>query len=367
MQSQVVVRPVSFQLPDHTVLEGELTRPVGGPQRVPLVILIHGSGANDMNETASEEEAGVPGGSAVFLQLARHLGSKGFAVLRYNKRGVLGVGPRVLPEAERRGPAYTISGYAADALHVLLMARTFPEIDPQRIFLLGHSEGTMIVSRIARQHPELLQGVIMVGTVGQPLRETLHGQAVDQPLKLYATVFDQNQDGNVSIQEVVTVARQRHLEATLPFMGLTQTQQGWQWPAGVVVDPQGQVSIQGSLRPALEQMFTRYPDLPLFSEQNRLYLKDAEAFGTATQNLPGYQGSVLMLQGSNDVNTPLSGAQATYRAVRQTGNTQVTLKVYPGLGHTLAPEQGGVPTLGPVAVLPLNDLTRWLITHSQPK
>jgi len=155
-------RPLTFKLADGYALTGELSLPPGAKpgQKFRTVILLHGSGPNDLNETLPEQVSGVPGGSKVFLQLARQLNEAGFAVVRYNKRGVLGAVPRIDPAA--RPEQATVSQFSADALGVLQTVRTLPEVNPGEVFLLGHSEGTMLAARIARDPRilDLVEGVL---------------------------------------------------------------------------------------------------------------------------------------------------------------------------------------------------------------
>ncbi len=58
-------------------LPGTLTMPAG-PGRFPAVVLVHGSGPNDRDETF--------GPNKTFKDLALGLASRGVAVLRYDKR-----------------------------------------------------------------------------------------------------------------------------------------------------------------------------------------------------------------------------------------------------------------------------------------
>ena len=60
----------------------QLTIPAVGKGPFPGVLLIPGSGAVDMNETLDKEC------SKPFWQIAQYLSERGFAVLRYDKRGV---------------------------------------------------------------------------------------------------------------------------------------------------------------------------------------------------------------------------------------------------------------------------------------
>ena len=66
----------------------QLTYPSVGKGPFPEVLLIHGSGANDKNETMGIVHKNGPKPITPFWQIAQYLSERGFAVLRYDKRGV---------------------------------------------------------------------------------------------------------------------------------------------------------------------------------------------------------------------------------------------------------------------------------------
>ena len=355
---------LQFKTADGTVLTGELSLPSGATpgQKFPTVVLLHGSGPNDLNETLPEQVAGVPGGSAVFLQIAQQLNRQGFAVVRFNKRGVLGVGPQVLPAAQRTGKAFTVSGYVQDALTVLNVTRKLSAVNPAQVFLLGHSEGTMLAASIAKQHPELIKGLVLIGTVGHSFRDTLHFQVVDRPLAQLHELFDTNKDGFLTIPELLDTMKKFGIPPASQADGLGLVPKGdsWVFAPSLNADAQGRVNIDRDLKAHLKSLFAPFPNLPGLPAQEVLYLSDAENFGSVTTLLPGYKGPVLMLHGELDAQTVLDGANRAFKAIQDGGNMQAKLIVYPGLGHSLSPMKGGVPTLGPMEPKPLNDLTDWL-------
>src|SRR3954469_7496362 len=65
----------------------ELTYPSRAKGPLPLVVFLHGSGHNDMNQTLPD------GKGATFVPLAQAASREGYATLRFNKRGVTGIGP----------------------------------------------------------------------------------------------------------------------------------------------------------------------------------------------------------------------------------------------------------------------------------
>jgi hypothetical protein len=66
----------------------QLTLPAIGKGPFPGVLLISGSGANDKNETLGFVHKNGPKPFAPLWQIAQYLSERGFAVLRYDKRGV---------------------------------------------------------------------------------------------------------------------------------------------------------------------------------------------------------------------------------------------------------------------------------------
>ncbi|HEY0613705.1 MAG TPA: alpha/beta fold hydrolase [Candidatus Elarobacter sp.] len=143
---------VSFTSADGTRLAGTLTIP-NGRRRFGAVILIHGSGALDRDETI--------GPNKIFLQLSNAISNAGFVVLRYDKRGV--------GESRPAGP-HTRDALLADVRAALAYARGRREVDPRRVVLLGHSEGAELAPTIAA-HDARVAGVILMAAPALPLAQ----------------------------------------------------------------------------------------------------------------------------------------------------------------------------------------------------
>jgi uncharacterized protein len=140
-------------------LPGTLAIPVGDG-RYPAVVLVHGSGPHDRDETV--------GGVKVFRDLAWGLASRGIAVLRYEKR------TRV--HGARMGSGVTVETETIeDALAALNMLRSHPAIDYERVYLLGHSLGGQVGPEIALRDGHIA-GVILMAAPARPLDELLRSQ-----------------------------------------------------------------------------------------------------------------------------------------------------------------------------------------------
>lgn len=145
-------------------LPGTLTVPVGaGP--FPAVVLVHGMGPNDRDETV--------GGTKMFKDLAEGLASRGTVVLRYQKRTL-----------QYRAKIAGISKFTVqeetveDAVAALALLRQQPEVDGSRVFVIGHGLGGYVAPRIAEQDGKLAGIVEMAGYV-RPLEDLLVEQATN--------------------------------------------------------------------------------------------------------------------------------------------------------------------------------------------
>ena len=161
-------------------LPGTLSMPEGPISGA--VVLVHGSGPNDRDETI--------GPNKPFRDLAWGLADRGVAVLRYEKR------TRQYPEKVAGNQNLTVRDEAIDdALRAAALLRKHDRLDPKRVFILGHSLGGTLAPRIGAADPALGGLVILAGGT-RPLldaaREQLTylgslnpgGPSVDESLKM---------------------------------------------------------------------------------------------------------------------------------------------------------------------------------------
>lgn len=132
-------------------LRATLTLPQGtGP--FPAVVLVHGSGPQDRDETI--------GPNKPFRDLAWGLADKKIAVLRYEKRTKEHAMECVASEKPLTVKEETID----DAISAVAMLRGMKEIDGKKIVVAGHSLGGMLIPRIAAADPAIGGFVILAGT-----------------------------------------------------------------------------------------------------------------------------------------------------------------------------------------------------------
>ena len=141
-------------------LPGTLAMPDGASAAapVPAVVLVHGSGPHDRDETI--------GPNRPFLDIARGLAADGIAVLRYEKR------TRARPQDFADGDFTMDDETTDDAVAAVAALRDVEGIDPARVYVLGHSQGGMLAPRIARQSGEVA-GLVMLAAPARPLLDLL--------------------------------------------------------------------------------------------------------------------------------------------------------------------------------------------------
>ncbi|MEN6334010.1 MAG: alpha/beta fold hydrolase [Phycisphaerales bacterium] len=146
---------------DGVTLAGTLTLPPTG-KPFPAVILISGSGPEDRDETVYWHRP--------FLILADWLTRRGIAVLRVDDRGVGG--------STGSTSQATSTDFARDVLAGAQYLRTRNEIDPNRIGLIGHSEGGIVAPMAAVDSNDVAFIVLMAGP-GVTGEQILMEQLVD--------------------------------------------------------------------------------------------------------------------------------------------------------------------------------------------
>lgn len=163
VRSQIVKPPFPYtyknlKFPNKSAeieLAGTLTMPAGdGP--FPLAILISGSGPQDRNSELLDHKP--------FLVIADHLSRNGIAVLRYDDRGVKASGGEFTKA--------TSADFATDAAAAIEFGHTLDKIDPDKIGLIGHSEGGLIAPMVAADYGTV-DFIVSIAGPGVPISELM--------------------------------------------------------------------------------------------------------------------------------------------------------------------------------------------------
>lgn len=263
-EREVTVVTGNFELP------GFLTVPRDGTG-FPCVVLVHGSGPNDRDETLLENRP--------FQDLAWGLARRGIATLRYDKRAYV-YGTRSVPEGEELTLANEVT---EDALSAVKLAATQKGIDPGRIFVLGHSLGGAMAPQIAACCPGL-KGIILMAGSARPL--------------------------DVLIAEQIT------------YLNSLNPTPGWENQLALLkkqfdnVRKSGTPDYDPSVSSPLGQPLSYWQSLDNYRQ---------------TEVAEGLTLPVLILNGEKDYNVTLTDFNIWKKALG--GKKNVTFKAYPGLNH----------------------------------
>ena len=303
-------------------LAGTLTLPrTGGPY--PAVILIPGGGAHDRDYVILQHRP--------FLVLADHLTRHGIAVLRFDERGV--------GESTGDRSQATSEDFAGDVLAGWSFLRTLASIDPNRIGLIGHSEGGTIAALAAAQRPDVAF-IVMMGSPGLPGKQ-------------YNLQFEESTARSLGQSEEAVAARVRFQERVL----------------SVVIEEQDRAVAEARLRHLYRELSPSMPPAQIEGGLKRLL---SPWFNFNVTHDPGATLStvrcpVLAVIGEKDVQVPPEGnLEAIRQALQAGGNNRHRVEELPGLNHFFQTCATGSPveygrieeTISP-AVLSL--LSNWIL------
>jgi uncharacterized protein len=351
----------------------QLTIPAIGNGPFPGVLLITGSGAEDMNETAGyiriDNKTGLKIYPATpFFQIAEYLSERGFVTLRYDKRGI-GTNHTIL-DTNVWGNL-TIDALVQDANKALAVLMQQPEVDNSKITVLGHSEGTVITPRVAIDNPSKVKNIVLMGALAQNMSEILDFQAVSLPLLYAKEVLDKNHNGSLSVQEASQDVNFQALVGGNISLILIQNLTNGTKLLNSEYNPNKDtyININTELRPALiekaksffspsasplSESFSKCTNLegcPLYESS---FLALEPNLSTITK-VPS-NTSILILNGENDTQTPVYGAFLLQQKLTEIDHPDHTLITYPNLGHEFYPSSQWQTSQGPIRQYVLADL-----------
>ncbi len=337
--AQFTEQQINFTAVDGLNIRGKITIPAGDRQsKYPTIILLHGSGALDMNLWLPGQVTADGKPHKMFEVLAHKIGSEKFITYRYNKRGTTDQ-PQGTPVVDKTifatGDVKTL---ISDARSAIDMLRGNPQVDQNKIILLGLSEGTVLAPLIAEEDKNIA-GIILVSLVGRNLKDILYYQFVQRNIDTVRSQVDENKDDIISLDEST-----KHPELALPFDVIDMNKDNL-------------ISIAELEAILLDQYYSE--QTKNLSGPYKNWFAQHFALQPNYKNIETFKGPILLMQGDQDAQTPLSEALLVANNLKNTGHTNYQLLTYQGLGHGLG-TQGIIPTVGPIEQKPINDIITWL-------
>ena len=288
-------------------LPGTLTMP-RGPGPFPALVLVHGSGPNDRDETL--------GPNKPFRDLAWGLASRGIAVIRYDKRTKV-YGAKLAGVRD-----FTVQQEVIDdAVAAAAAARSTARIDPRRVFVLGHSLGGNLAPRILAGDAAIAGAVVLAGST-RPMARAI----------LEQVTYIAELDGEISKEEATNIEALKTELARMEepsFSAASEAVLGV--PASYWLDLRGYDPV------ATAKALTR----PL-----------------------------LILQGGRDYQVTRADFEGWERGLK--GLKNVELQLYPELNHQFIAGTGKsspdeYSKAGNVAVEVVDDVARWILSSPPRK
>jgi len=288
-------------------LSATLTLPNGkGP--FPALVLVHGSGPQDRDETY--------GPNKPFRDLAYGFVSRGIAVLRYEKRTRQHGAKMALLKDHITVKEETID----DALAAVALLRGREEINHDRVFVLGHSLGGMLLPRIGWADPAIAGLIVFAGNT-RPLEDLI----LDQIDYLF------NQDGVVTAAERIQLETIKMQVARVKGPALSDSTPAAELPLGV---PAGYWLDLRGYQPSETAKNLKMPMLILRGERD---------YQVTTADFEGWQKSLSV-------------------------RADVEFKSYPKLNHFFIEGKGEITPAeydlaGNIPAYVIEDIAAWVMRH----
>ncbi|MGH9881935.1 MAG: alpha/beta hydrolase family protein [Pyrinomonadaceae bacterium] len=326
-------------------LAGTLTLPLSkGP--FPAVVLCTGTGPQDRDETVF--------GHKPFLLLADYFTRLGIAVLRVDDRGV-GKSTGSFSEA-------TSEDFAADALAGIEYLKTRQEIAPEKIGLLGHCEGGLIVPIVAAQSRDVAF-VVMMGGPGLKGEQVVIGAGGIESESEWIgdELIAQNRAAQERIFAIIRQEQDRGVAETkirkeaVVFSDLA---------ARIKAESTGSKKKKAAvLAAAIESQAALF-----LSPWFRFYLTYDPQTALMKVKCP-----VLAINGDKDIQVPAKeNLEAIRKALELGENKDYTVLILPNLNHLFQnAETGAISEYErieeTISVLALDTVSNWILKHTTSK
>ncbi|WP_108670170.1 alpha/beta hydrolase [Peribacillus acanthi] len=156
------MRNIEVEIHSSVCLKGTLSFPDIKQEQYPVILILPGSGNNDRD--GNNIKMKLVGN--LYQKIAEEFARMGFASLRYDKRG-----------AGKSGGEPLTTGFldlVEDADVAFQFLKEHPEVDPTKIFLFGHSEGSFICPAVSLK--QQAAGIILVSGGGETMESSTNHQ-----------------------------------------------------------------------------------------------------------------------------------------------------------------------------------------------
>ena len=296
-------------------LDGLLTIPDGeGP--FPGIVLVHGSGPNDMDEKV--------GNCYTFRDMAEGFAKRGVATIRYNKRTKI-YGKQMVKSPDAANMTVwdeTIE----DAIFATEKIKKDPRIDPDNVFIAGHSMGAMLAPRIDAEGGNYKGLILLAGS----------------PRKLEEIMIEQQDNAIKDFNPVI------------------------KWIANKQIK-----KFRANLNGMYEMSDEQAKKTNFLGKYNKVYYLKEWGEKPAFNYLKDLTKPILITQGDADFHVSVEHDYDKYKEI-MANKPNATFKLYPGLNHLFMPTVfGNKVSKGlkeykkpqKVAEYVMDDVAAWVKSH----
>jgi len=262
-------------------LDGLLTIPEVGEAPFPAIVLVHGSGPNDMDEKI--------GNCYCFRDFARGFAKRGIATVRYDKRT-----KKYGKEMVKSPDASSMTVWdetIEDAIFATDLVKKNPRIDPEKVFIAGHSMGAMLAPRIDAEGGNYTGLILLAGS----------------PRRLEEIMIDQQDEAIGNLNPVL------------------------KWIANKQIK---------KIRAVLDRLYDMSDEeakaTNFLGKYNKAYYLKEWGLKPAGDYLKDISKPILVMQGDKDFHVSVEKDFNNYKLLLS-DRSNVTFKLYPGLNHLFMP------------------------------
>ncbi len=334
-------------------LSGYYSLPQNVEIKIPLVILVPGTGLFDsqVNFGKSKTEKDF-----IFLDLEKNLIRSGFAVIRFNYRGVY-CNIKNQPECKdcqsdqdkikhflnscfdfKIREKVTTQNIQKDIEQIYLWGLKQSQIDPEKVIMFGHSEGSIHISKLVKTRTIYPKGIIFMGGVTESAESIVKWQITDRLIDGIMS-FDKDRNKKVTTAEI---------KAALPKSYLSV------FPVEQFLPPKGYWT-RALLKGLVDRQYEELKKMTLAIEDTKPYgsggaiqasyqwwkmwFSDED---TVVDNLQDFKGAVIYHNGDFDSQT---NANRQIKFFNNVKSENWKFLVHERRGHTL----GADPLFGPIS------------------
>jgi alpha-beta hydrolase superfamily lysophospholipase len=366
-------RNLTIDLGNGLETNAQLTVPAVGEGPFPGVIIFPGAGPYSVLPSTSP-----------YSHMAEYLSERGFAVLRYDKRGV---GPMFLPNFtisdSNAWGNLTFDNLKQDAETALSVLLQQPEVNAtKKATLIGHSEGTNFPPRLAAENPDKVRNIVLMAPVAEKWTDIIYFQEVDKPVLYAENILDKGDLGQISVKEgSKDPIFQNLVGGNLTELLLSQTNVTENNRSGTLPEQENNtnddlISIEGMFKPALVREYENEtsPSTSLLSA--KCIAAYCPGYGKSFSALPSVIGmignvssntGILILIGENDSLTPPNQALLMQQRLTEVNHPDHQIIVFPNLGHSFLPSNQWIDSHGLMEEYVFQDMFEWLSSPSRQK